>query len=179
MRATSATDNGFPSRLPTLTKPSGLGDAAAQTTSSVLDFGCLSGGGQVQNAAMLMFFGAGANNTTFSARLVAWTLILGDPAGTASNRPVWMPLDLFEVQVTLSSTPIGVATGIITATDLFADTITLTGTTANANVGIEIVSPANDRPAHLIVDFKGSMLIEPIFTTGGSATNCNGLLRTL
>jgi hypothetical protein len=173
-RRVNATDNGFPSRVPTRTKPSGKGTDAAQATSSAVfgDADSL----LVQNSVMMKFYGVGSNNNTFSARLVGWAHVIEE--GDLSS-DFWDPTDLFEVQVTLTSTIVGPTNGLLGATQLFADTITLTGTTANANVNIMICSPANDRAGYLTIDFVGFQMIEPIFTTGASATSCNALLRTL
>lgn len=175
-RVTNATDNGFPSRLITAARPSGVGDNAAQATASaVFDLG----GGEFatgQNRAFVKPFGAGANNATFSMRLIGWNRVYGR-TGNDPNTSVWDPTVLGEFACTLSSTPIGLAGKILIATDLFADTITVTGTTANQGVSVDVVSPANDTPAHLIIDIKGLQLLELTFTTGGSATSCNALVK--
>lgn len=176
-RQANATDNGYPSKLPTATEPANsLGTNAAQATSaSVFDWANPSKSDVGQNGIMGMLYGVGANNVTFSARVIGWRWLMeGDP-----NSAIWVPTDLCELQATLSSTLVGLAGKLLTATDCLADTITLTGTTANANVGVEIVSPANDRPAYFILDVKGFQKIEFIFTTGASATSCNTLWSPL
>lgn len=183
-RGTSATDNGFPSRIPTITKPSGVGNSAAQATASaVFDLRNNGAAASVSNSILMVFFGVGSDNNTFSARLAGWRRARPRP-GDSTTPPalggaaefLWIPVPLFEVAVTLSSTQPGIVNSLIGATSLFADTITLTGTTANDDVSVDIVSPANDTIAHLVVDVKGFELVEPIFTTGGSATSCNALL---
>ena len=174
VRRTNATDNGFPSKLITATKPTGIGDSAAQATESAIIFDGSNAGAATYNAVVLQFFGAGANNNTFSARVIGWSKLIED--GNVVTQ-VWVPTDLCELAVTLSSTLVGLAGKTVVATDLFADTIALTGTTANDDVSIDIVSPANDRPAHVVLDIKGFQIIEVTFTTGASATDCNGLFR--
>lgn len=179
IRRTNATDNGFPSRLFQVAEPSGIGDSAAQATASaVFDLAgrCPTLGNVVQNGFVLKFYGAGANNATFSVRVIGWRQVM---EGGDLNTAGWDPTDLCELACTLSSTPVGLAGRIITATDLFADTIAITGTTANAGVSIDVISPANDRAAHVMLDVKGFQKVEIIFTTGGSATSCNGLIAQI
>lgn len=175
-RVNNATDNGFPSKLITATRPSGIGDNVAQATASaVIDFGI--DGPMSQNGMMVKPFGAGSNNNTASMRAIGWSRAVAQNNGL--DTLVWDPTDLFEVQYTLSSTLVGLAGKILVATDLFADTITLTGTTAIANVNVTINSPANDRPAYLLFDALGFELVEFVFTTGGSATSGNCLWRNI
>ena len=171
VRTVNCTDNGFPSRIITATEPSGTGNSAAQATSSAVfdltgDFG-----GAAPNAVVIKPYGAGSNNNTFSLRIIGWAKIdEGDPATVE-----WDPTVLVELAVTLSSTPIGLAGRVIVATDLFADTIALT--TGNDDVSCDIVSPTGDVAAHAVADLKGFTKLEVTFTTGGSATNCNALIR--
>ena len=173
-RVTNTTDSSFPSRVPTATKPTGIGDSAAQTTPSVFDIRAT--GEYVQNALVMSFFGTGSDNNTFSARLIGWRVV-PDPADAGNlHKFLFIPIPLFEVQATLSATQAGVDGTTIPSTMLFADTITLTGTTADQGVSIDIVSPANNTIAHLVVDIKGFEFVEPIFTTGSSATDCNCLM---
>lgn len=175
-RVTNATDNGYPSKLITATEPAGDGSSAAQATSAaVIDFG--RDGPTAMNGLVFKPFGVGANNTTFSMRAIGWTRV--QAAGGSLDTLVWDPTDLFEVQVTLSSVLLGLAGKVLTATDFFADTITLTGTTAIANVTVTINSPANDRPAYIVCDGLGFEKVETIYTTGGSATSCNSLWRVI
>ena len=168
VRTTNATDNGFPSRIPTGTKPSGTGGAAAQASASaVIEFGP----GITQNSLMLIPFGAGSNDNTFSLRVIGWTLV--DEGN--SEEFIWVPVVLCELAVTLSSTPVGLANKVVNGSQLFADTITVT--TGNANVSTEAVSPTGNVVAHAVVDVKGFELVEVTFTTGGSATSCNALVK--
>lgn len=169
-RVTNTTDSSFPSRLPTFTAPTGIGDAAAQTTSSVWPLGWGTGGG-TQNAVQVIPFGAGSNNNTLSVRVYAWRRVA--PHGGDTNRLVWFPLLICELACTLSATVVGVAGGVVTSTDLFADTITLTtGSTSD----VVVASSAGDVPgAYARVDFQGAEYLEFTFSTGSSATNCNCL----
>jgi len=174
VRVTNTTDNGSPSRIPQAAEPSGTGNNAAQATASaVFDLG----GSNVTDSNRVIFkpYGAGANNTTFSMRVIGWRRVFGRTGGENPNTMLWDPTVLCELLCTLSSTPIGLAGKVVTATDLFADTIALTGTTANDDVSIDIVSPANDTAGHVVLDLKGARKMEVTFTTGASATSCNAL----
>lgn len=173
VRRTNTTDNGFPSRIIRATEPIGIGDSAAQATASaVFDFA--NAGAFVQNSLLLKPYGAGANNNTFSLRVIGWRKMIEDGNDATS---VWDPTVLCELACTLSSVPIGLAGKVILDTDLFADTITIT--TGNAGVSLDVVSPTGDVAALAMIDFKGFQKVEVTFTTGGSATNCNSLLAVL
>ena len=175
VRSTNATDNGFPSRVPTGTLLIGNGTAAAQAsaaaTRNIVNHGP---DGMGKNVVTLVFYGVGSDNATFSARLIGWRRVYENGVESTS---IWIPVKLCEVAVTLS-TAVGVAGKLIDETNRFADTIALTGTTANDDVSIDIVSPADNTIAHMVVDFKGAEVIEVTFTTGGSATSCNALWAT-
>lgn len=176
MRATNATDNGFPTVVPVTTEPSGIGDAAAQTTLAINKLG-LGNGGVVQNGCQAVFYAVGADNVTFSARCYSWV-----PIVVTDNTLLvqWVPVLLCQVALT-ASTITGVAGSPVAGTERYADTITLT--IGNANISIETLSPgtttANSGIAHLLMDFKGPTLVMWTFDTGGSATSCNGLFKTL
>lgn len=173
VRRTNATDNGFPSRIMRATEPSGTGNSAAQATASAV-FDLASGGGVVQNSLLIKPYGAGANNNTFSLRVIGWRKVIEDGDDTMSS---WDPTVLCELACTLSSTPIGLAGKTIAATDLFADTIAVV--TGNAGVTLDVVSPTGDVAALAMVDLKGFQKVEITYTTGSSATNCNSLIALL
>ena len=171
-RTVNATDNGYPSKIPTATEPAeSFGSNAAQATSAAVRNIAPKGRGEgpVQNGIAVLFYGAGSDTNTFSARLVKWVLATEGVA----NDEVWVPVPLFEVQVALSL-QVGIGSRMLASTDRFADTITLTGTTAHAS-DVRIRSVANDTIACLKVDLEGPQKLEMIFTTGGSATSCNAL----
>ena len=173
VRQTNTTDTSFPSRVPTRTKPSGVGDAAAQTTSAIVgDNGTVAG--PVQNGFRLKPYGAGSNNNTMSVRVYGWAYCIDQ--GNA-NTAFWDPTLLVELLCTLTSSVTGPAGGVVTTTDLFADTIALT--TGNDDVSVDLVSPTGDVAAHVVGDFKGFAFLEVTFSTGSSATNCNALIALL
>jgi hypothetical protein len=168
-RTTSTTDSSYPARTPTNTMPSGTGNNASQTTaSSVFEVGGTIGS-VGQNAVLAVFYGAGSDDNTFSCRFLGWRQLLPEDPSTT----IWVPVTLCEVQVTLGTTT-GTAGLVLLNTDRLCDIITLT--TGNADVSVDVVSPADNTVASIVVDMKGCQLLEPIFTTGSSATNCNALL---
>lgn len=177
MRTTNTTDSAFTgnaARIPTITLPDGVGDAAAQTTSAVHRFG-LDVGSVTANGCLAVFYATGADNVTFNARCYAWT-----PQPGSNSVPVlWVPVLLCEVAL-IASTIVGVAGAPVVATERFADTVTLT--IGNANISIETLSPgtttANSGIAHVLLDFKGPQLIEWVLDVG-TATDANGLFKPI
>ena len=174
VRAVNETSNGYRSIIPTGTEPVTAGTATA-TSKSVQEI-CtdILSPGKVRSTVEMLFYGTGANNNTFLARCLSWTCTDGAPATR-----LWVPTTLFEATLTLSSTVPGVAGKDLVAAELFADTIVIVGTSGNANVTFSITSPADNTIAHLSMSIEGSQKLEWIFTTGGSATDCNALWRTL
>jgi hypothetical protein len=168
-RSVNQTSNGYVSKVPTATEPSG--DAGTATGASVIDLG--KGGSTAQNGLLAVFYGTGSNNNTFSARVIGWR----SAGSNAPDTMLWIPVVLVEFALTLSSTPAGVVGKTIVATELFADTIALTY--GNDDISVDIVSPAADIIAHAVLDLKGFQKVEFSFTTGGSATDCNSLLALL
>lgn len=189
IRQTNSTDASYPSRVTRLAwlagvdnQPSGIGDAAAQTTMAVkslkktdavpttnrLDTNI----GAIYNVGIFQFFGTGNDDTTFLARILGWRYVTDAP-GTPETA-IWVPVPLLELTCTLS-TATGVAGGTVGSSDRFADTLAIVGTTGNDDVSIDIVSPANNTPAHVVVDLKGFQKVEVIFDRNSSASSCNGL----
>ena len=168
-RPTSYTTNGYPTRVATNTEP--LTAATDPATSQVVhEVG--TGGMYCQNGLVVIFFGAGANDSTFSCRVIGWRSI----GWEARTTGLWIPVPLAEFAVTLSQA-VGVAGMTLVATDRFADTIALT--TGNDDVSVDIVSGWTDVIAHVQMDLKGFQKLEFAFTTGGSATSCNALFALL
>jgi len=153
--ATNATDTSFASTIPTVTKPTG---------DNVIDVDKTSG--QVCNNLMLLFFGAGADNATYDARVYGWQKI-GD---------LWVPTLLAQITCTLS-TVVGVSGQSVADTDRFADTYAL-ATGFNANVSVEVVTPASNTIGHVLIDVRGFSKIEVDFDMTG-ATNGNTLYKGL
>lgn len=132
-------------------------------------------GQHAQNFIILCPYALGSDNNTFSLRVIGWRAIGENVEGTM----LWIPVPLVELACTISGTQIGVAGKTILNTEMFADTLTIAGTTANAGVSVDVVSPANDTIAHATVDLSGFEKCEICFSTGGSATSCNALVSLL
>jgi hypothetical protein len=121
------------------------------------------------NQVLIVPFGAGTENTTFSMRIIGWRV-----AGRGMAA-LWIPVVLAEIACTLSAT-VGVAGKEAVATDRFVDTITLV--TGTQNVSMELVSPTGDEIGHVLVDIKGFQKLELSYDMTG-ATNGNALLAFL
>lgn len=153
----------------TLVEPSG--DAGTATGHSVLEIGRPAS--FTQNALLLQPYGVGSDTNTFSVDVWGWRPVapcLNDGTG----RFTWVPTLLCELACTLTSGATGVAGGAVLDTEYFCDTLTVTY--GNANVSVEIVSNANNLPAHAVVTAKGFQKFELSFFTGSSATSCNALV---
>ena len=160
----NSTDATFPSKIPTATEPTGTGVIEMATPNSII----------TSNGIRVMPYGTGAENTTFSLRVIGWSKIDANPFDI--NKTLWIPVVLCELLCTLS-TVVGVATKCIVATERFADTLAVT--TGSTGVTLDAVSPTGNVAAHALVDTKGHRKIEITFTTGGSATDMNCLVAKL
>lgn len=168
VRATNATDASFPARVPKATKPTGIGDSAAQATASaVFELGESTG----QNLAIIAPYGAGSDTNTFSMRVFGWSRVIepGDP-----QQDIWVPVFLIEVACTLTSAQPGLANKTVNSSQLFCDAISLTA--GNAGVSAETLGQT-DTAGQVVIDMKGAELLEIVFSTGSSATSCNALVR--
>lgn len=145
---TNQSDASFPSKIPTITEPStGTGIIAA--TGTTLE---------------LHPYGTGADNTTYSIRVIGWRKILHTPTATQF---LWTPTIVAELLCT-NSAAVGIALSPLATTERFADTITL-------GSGIAVLfSPANDTPARALLDIDGFDKIEFTFDMTG-ATDANVL----
>lgn len=150
--STSATDASFPSKVPTTTEPTGIGVLELQRLETRATF---------PSNIFLIPYGVGNDDHTFDMRVIGWRKVA----------TLWVPTVLTQVAVTLS-TAVGVAGAAVTNSERFADTISIT--IGNSNVSVEVVSPANNTVAHMVVDVKGSQKVELTFDLG-SGTNCNAL----
>jgi hypothetical protein len=150
IRSISSTDTGgFPSRVPTVTKPT-VNDGVLR----------LRGGGMmVQNGILLLFYGIQSNdNTGILARVLGWRSV-GQP-DTPSE--LWIPVPLAEFTMTIGNIP-GIVNSQLAANQLFADTLAINNSTGTQGTNVDVVSPANDTIAHALVDLKGFQMVEVIF----------------
>jgi len=150
-------------------------DANSATGQTSIDM--RNGGGVTQNGLKIMPIGVGSDNNTFSLRVYAWEYY---NSGANPDSGIWIASLLLEALCTIDVTLVGLAGKALGTTDVGVDTITLVGTSGNANISHELVSPADGvSQAHIIVDTKGADKIEITFSTGSSATSCNALVKML
>ena len=159
-KATSATDTGFPSKIPTATEPTGDGVHDIPGVEGIM-----------QNGMIVIPYGVGSDNHTFDMRVIGWRIVGRNNSATS----LWIPVIITQLAVTLSAA-VGVANKTIIATERFADTITLT--TGNDDISIDIVSPTGDVIAHAVIDLKGFSKIEFTFDLG-AGTDCNCLFALM
>jgi hypothetical protein len=161
-RTANSTDSSFPSKIPTGTEPTGTG--VIEMVGNGLNSGMPSG-----NCLLLLPYGTGSNNDTFNMRVIGWSVIGNDPI-----TQLWVPTILAEVACTLCGA-VGVAGKLIVAAERFVDTITIT--TGNAGVGLDVVSPTGDVIGSIMVDAKGSQKVEITFDIVSGTTDMNCLYR--
>lgn len=176
-RLVNYTTNGYPTFIAGQATVPTLTDVSSATAQVGIELSQPNGGAS-QNAVQVLPFGVGADDATFSMRIIGWQKSIGLVGKEVLDTELWVPLVLVEVLCTLS-TFVGVAGRYVLDTERLVDIITLVGTTGNAGVDVDIVSPGNNTPGRLLVDLLGSSVLEVQFTTGGSATSCNALLGYL
>lgn len=152
VRATSSADATFPSRVPTATAPTGAGVVNDPIV-----------GQGAPDWVQVIPFGDGADNATFDLRVIGWKV---------SDLGLWVPTVLAQAACTLSAA-VGVNTYEVTASQRFADTITLTQVLTN--VDSKISSPTGDLVGSFQVQTRGCVLVEIIFDLG-TATGANALV---
>lgn len=136
---------------PTTTKPSGDGI-----------LGPVRGIAEAGNAAKIWFTGTDAANETLTALITGWTYV----EGTENAPGLWVPTPLLALSITLG-TSTGVSGAIVPETELFADTITASNAYTSA---YEIISPANNSPGCVKVDFFGCALVQVQLAVGTGAS---------
>jgi len=129
-------------------------------------------GGKVSNGLLIVPYGVGSATNTFSMKIYGWRSVRQRQGATTPIIPLWVPYLLASFTCTLC-TLAGVAGTPVDNTHLFCGTITLG--VGNANISNEIISPTGNVMASIILDRKGSQLVEVRFGTGGSATSANCL----
>lgn len=160
--AANSNDSSFPARIATVTTPSGL--SSNTFNPGVSDETFVTG---VRNSVVFPY-GVGNDDTTFSLRIIGWSQTSGG---------LWIPTILCEVTCILC-TSVGVAGQDVVATERFCDTIALVTNLGNANVSVEIISPQNNTPGHIMLDTKGCNYLDFIFDMTG-ATSGNALVGLL
>lgn len=152
--ATDATSTSFTAPTERTSRPADAGVMDLQGSDSASR-------DRIPSAVMVVPYGAGSDNATLELRIYGFR-----PVGTT-----WTPYLLAQVTCTLCATT-GVSGGTVGTGNRYVDTVTL-ATGYNANVGVEVVSPANDTPAHIVVVTKGSpVLLFDFDMTGATSANC-------
>ena len=168
-RSVNATDTSFPSKIPTITEPSG--DAGTATGASVIDLGGEKGG-VCQNGMIVLPYMIGDDDDVMAMRIIGWRKIGNNPATN-----LWIPVIIAELTCT-GCTAVGIAARDVLNTERFCDTLALV--TGNEDISIDIVSPTGNVVAHAIVDLKGFQKVEFTFDmTTGAPTSGNCLYALL
>jgi len=178
-RVTNANDNGFPTRTQVLSIPAYAGATAAQATNyalrNVAKVAAGAGNGKSgPNCLLVKPYAIGNDNVTFSMRVYGVNRIA---VADSPNITQWRWTLLAQFACTASADT-GIAAGHVLNTERFADTITLTYPTT-AIASIQIQTNAADVAGWVLVDLLGSEDYEITFTTGGSATSCNALVKEI
>ena len=169
-RSLNATDTSFNARTTLGGGPlvdfGGTGQSAASTVKGVDEFGVP----VCHNAAVLVPYGTGDDDDVFAMRVTGWRPLRSKSSGVVDT---WVAMILAELTCTLS-TAVGATGGSLLSTERLCDTIVLV--TGNDDITISIISPANNTPAHVMLDFCGCPVLEWQFdTTTGDPTGCNCL----
>lgn len=180
-RSVNQTSAAFVPKVPRTTGPfssaGATGESGTATGASVI---LLSSGGTgctTPNGVQFMPYGTGADNTTGSVRVICWSRVIPDRAvDVTPNQSLFLPTVLGEFNFILSGSCPGIAGAIIGSAEIFADTITLVGATANAGTSVDIISPVNDTLANVYLDLRASIELEFSFKVG-TATDLNALYR--
>lgn len=168
-RTLNETASSFGARIPMATEPPvDAGTATGQATINMRN-----GGGLMSSRLMVIPYGVGTNDQTFSFRVLGWRRF-GEERDVDM---IWIgPILLVEANCIIDDTLVGLALKKILATEIFCDTITLQGTSGVANISHELVSPADGITiAHAMVDTKGCDRVEVQFKVG-TATSANALI---
>jgi hypothetical protein len=132
------------------------------------------GGSHAPNSVFVKPFGVGADTTTFLMALFAIDRIINK---TGTHIPDQWTYTLLASFTCTNSTPVGLANGIVVATERYCDTIAVID--GNANVSHEALSPEGDNSGHVVVDLKGAEGLAFRFWMNGSATSANALFRPM
>lgn len=183
LRGTNYATSGYPTTASTRTAPSLETDqtgGSTATSRNAIQLTTDNYGGQTLNSIVILPYGIGSSTNTFSMRVIGWAPMVSFGGSSVTDTTnLWIPTPLGDFLCTLNSGQTGLAGAAILNTELFCDTIAVTGTTANQGVNCDVNSPGNATMATVLVDIKGHPWVEVLFATGGSATSCNGLFRLL
>lgn len=152
----------------TTASPSARPDVLVLPTVGLVDLTLGAQADVVPNTVLLKFFGAGADNTTGACRVYGLRA-----CRDASNAVVSYTHVLLASYTFILSADVGVAGGLVGASERYADSITRVA--GIENVSDQLLSPTGDISGHVLVDCKGHEFLFVELTTGGSATSVNAL----
>jgi hypothetical protein len=143
----------FPTVAPVSASKAATIDSATPTTNQVIISGS-------KNALALRVFGTGSNDQTINLRVYEIAAIRNASGGTSFVNTL-----LFSAVATLSTTLVGVASGVVGSSEYFADTIVVTDATQGE--AIETMSPTgNTAPAEVRFDRVGRPDLLVVFDLG-------------
>lgn len=146
-RLDNSTDASYPSKVPTLTQPSGAGVVNPPRA-----------GEGSRKMMQIVPFGTDAADEVFGIRIIGWRQTGGE---------LYIPIKLAELTCTLGTTP-GVATADIDENQFFADTIAVAF--GNDKVDVEFLSPGDNTVASAIINTKGCPYVEILFDMNSTAS---------
>ena len=123
----------------------------------------------MNNARFMFFTDAGANNEACKARIYGWARTKGTET--------WIPSYICQVTLTVS-TKTGVASGLVTNTMNFVDTIAFN----SGDATVKVNSNAVDEIASVVVDLEGAEFVTVQFTdlgSGSEAVDMNALCELI
>jgi len=130
--------------------------------------------------SLLEVLGIGAaDNGTFSFRIWGWYAIDNGTMGTPATRWQLTPRPLALIAATVGA-KVGIANGIVTASEGYVDTMTITTDYGISGNGVRIVGPGtpDNTTESVLVDPMGADFIEIEATrSGGTATSFDFLIR--
>jgi hypothetical protein len=170
-RPVNETSTSHRALVPTITEPV---SAATATGTSAFVFDAGWKGAVAQNRVMIFPYGLGSDTNTFNMRIWGWRYL----PQTTLLPAMWFPFPLAEFLCAISSGSPGLAGQQVIETEFFADTITVVAGQGNV-LSYEIVSPANDTLAHVLVTLKGSSKYEITFDMVTGTTSANALLALI
>lgn len=126
----------------------------------------------VGNYTRLAFIGTDAANETFTCSIYSWSRQVHDvdSASATPGAQDWAPsLPELVLTVTLGAKT-GVAGGVVTASELYADTIVITTDNSPSSRVVDRFSLANDGRAEIVLDNLGDDYFEVQFDLGTCAS---------
>lgn len=122
------------------------------------------------NGLLILPYGTDTAAETFLLELYGWVYVAAKANQLSGH---WMSFLLAAFTCTLGSYVCGVAGGEVDQNQLAAGTIVQT--LGNPNVSAEVINPAGNKQASIILDTKGAELVEPKFAINGSSVSCNAV----